>query len=198
MLFAIFAVLTVFSLIVGVVGTAIVDELTQANDNNDSIEVNDEDVTAYEQSLRDDAAAHPDDPEALKALASFLSNSGNLTEAITWYEKALALNPNDAVLRLAFADALKAGGKRPDAELQYQKTIEVQPNNPQAHFGLGELYQTWSPPRTDDAIAEFQKTIEVGGDSYVAELAALQLASLVSGTPSPIASPATPEGVATP
>jgi tetratricopeptide (TPR) repeat protein len=197
MIFAIFALITVFSLVVGLVGVAIIDELTQAN-NDDPIEVNDDDVDAYEQSLRDAAAANPDDPNTLKELANFLSNSGNLDEAIEWYEKALALNPNDAILRLAFADALKAGGKRLDAELQYQKTIEVQPNNPQAHFGLAELYQTWSPPRTDDAIAEYQKTIEVGGDSYVTELAAHQLAALTPGTPSPVASPATPEGVATP
>jgi len=197
MIFAIFALITVFSLVVGLVGVAIIDELTQAN-NDDPIEVNDDDVDEYEQSLRDAAAANPDDPNALKELANFLSNSGNLDEAIEWYEKALALNPNDAILRLAFADALKAGGKRLDAELQYQKTIEVQPNNPQAHFGLAELYQTWSPPRTDDAIAEYQKTIEVGGDSYVTELAAQQLAALTPGTPSPVASPATPEGVATP
>jgi tetratricopeptide (TPR) repeat protein len=197
MIFAIFALITVFSLVVGLVGVAIIDELTQAN-NDDPIEVNDDDVDEYEQSLRDAAAANPDDPNALKELANFLSNSGNLDEAIEWYEMALALNPNDAILRLAFADALKAGGKRLDAELQYQKTIEVQPNNPQAHFGLAELYQTWSPPRTDDAIAEYQKTIEVGGDSYVTELAAQQLAALTPGTPSPVASPATPEGVATP
>lgn len=197
MIFAIFALITVFSLVVGLVGVAIIDELTQAN-NDDPIEVNDDDVDEYEQSLRDAAAANPDDPNALKELANFLSNSGNLDEAIEWYEKALALNPNDAILRLAFADALKAGGKRLDAELQYQKTIEVQPNNPQAHFGLAELYQTWSSPRTDDAIAEYQKTIEVGGDSYVTELAAQQLAALTPGTPSPVASPTTPEGVATP
>jgi tetratricopeptide (TPR) repeat protein len=189
--------LTVFSLIVAAIGTTVVDQLTQSS-GDDTVEVSDDEVNAYEQSLRDAAAAHPDDPAALKELASFLSNSGQLEEAIGWYEKALALNPNDAILRLAFADALKAGGKRLDAELQYQKAIESQPNNPQAHFGLGELYQLWNPPRTEDAIAEFQKTIEVGGDSYVAELAAQELATLITGTPSPEAIPATPEGAATP
>jgi tetratricopeptide (TPR) repeat protein len=196
-LFAIFAVLTVVSLIAAAIGTTIIDELTQAGDDN-TTEINDDDVDAYEQSLRDAADANPDDPAALKELASYLSTTGQLSEAIGWYEKALALNPNDVILRLAFADALKAGGKRPDAELQYQKSIETQPNNPQAHFGLGELYEQWSPPRTQDAIAAYQKTIEVGGDSYVAELAAQKLATLNPGTPSPEAGPATPEGAATP
>src|SRR5215207_10897269 len=119
-LFAIFAVLTVVSLIVAAIGTTIVDELIQAGDDN-TTEINDADVDAYEQSLRDAANANPDDPAALKELASYLSTTGQLSEAIGWYEKALALNPNDVILRLAFADALKAGGKRPDAELQYQK-----------------------------------------------------------------------------
>jgi hypothetical protein len=76
--------------------------------------------------------------------------------------------------------------------------ITLQPNNPQAHYGLGELYEQWSPPRTEDAIDEYQSTIDVGGDSYVAELAAQKLATLMPGTPSPAANPATPESEATP
>jgi uncharacterized protein (TIGR02996 family) len=128
-------------------------------------------------------------------LANYLAQTGNVAEAITWYEKALAVNPNDAVTRLAFADALAGGGKRADAELQYKKVFELQPSNPQAHYGLAELYRNWSPPRTSDAIVEYQKTIEVGPDSYVAELAKQQLEALEPGTPSPIASPATPSGV---
>ena len=95
-LFAIFAVLTVVSLIVAAIGTTIVDELTQAGDN-DTLEVTDDDVDAYEQSLRDAADANPDDPAALKELASYLSTTGQLSEAIGWYEKALALNPNDVI-----------------------------------------------------------------------------------------------------
>jgi cytochrome c-type biogenesis protein CcmH/NrfG len=196
-LFAIFAVVTFLSLVVGLVGTAIVDELTTA-DTDDPIEFSPNEPGEYEQELRDAAAQHPDDPDALMDLAVYLSNSGNLDEAIEWYEKALALNPNDAILRLAFADALANGGKRSDAELQYKKAIQVQPNNPQAHFGLAELYRMWSPPRTEDALVEYNKTIEVGADSYVAELAAQEIAGLIGGTPSPVASPATPEGVATP
>jgi tetratricopeptide (TPR) repeat protein len=196
-LFAIFAILIVLSLIVGLVGTAIIDELTTAN-SDESNEFTPEERGEYEQELRDAAEAHPEDPAALKDLAVFLSNSGKLDEAIGWYERALALNPNDAILRLAFADALANGGKRSDAELQYKKAIESQPNNPQAHFGLAELYRMWSPPRTEDALVEYSKTIEVGADSYVAELAAQELAALSGGTPSPEASPATPEGAATP
>jgi tetratricopeptide (TPR) repeat protein len=196
-LFAIFAVLTVFSLVVALIGTAIVDELTTAN-TDDSNEFTPDERGEYEQELRDVAEARPDDPAALKDLAVFLSNSGKIDEAIGWYEKALALNPNDAILRLSFADALTNGGKRSDAELQYKKAIESQPNNPQAHFGLAELYRMWSPPRTEDALTEYNKTIEVGADSYVAELAAQEIAALRGGTPSPDASPATPEGAATP
>jgi len=195
-LFAIFAVLTVLSLVVGLVGVAIVDELTTAN-TDDPIEFSADEPGEYEQQLRDAVAENPDDPAALKDLAVFLSNSGKLDESIEWYEKALALNPNDAILRLAFADALANGGKRSDAELQYKKAIQVQQNNPQAHFGLAELYRMWSPPRTEDALVEYNKTIEVGADSYVAELAAQQIAALSGGTPSPEASPATLEGTPT-
>jgi tetratricopeptide (TPR) repeat protein len=187
------ALFTVFFLVTAGIGTAIVDQLTQGGGGDDQ-EVVDTSQSEIEKEFRDKAAANPNDPEALKALANYLAQTNNLAEAITWYEKALNLNPNDAVTRLAFADALAGGGKRADAELQYKKVFEIQPSNPQAHFGLAELYRDWSPPRTADAIGEYQKTIEVGPDSYVAELAKQQLATLASGTPSPEASPATPAG----
>lgn len=187
-IFAILALLVVCSLVVTLVGTSLVDVFTEANED-DPIEFSDGDRDEFEQSLRDEVAANPDDPNALKNLASYLSNIGKLEEAIEYYERALAINPSDATLRLAFADALANGGKRPDAELQYRKAIEVQPNNPLAHYGLAELYRMWSPPRLEEAILEYQETINVGADSYVAELAARQLATLSYGTPSPIASP---------
>jgi tetratricopeptide (TPR) repeat protein len=196
MIFALLALLVVCSLVTAALGTVVVDQLTQGSgDDQDSIS-NTTDET--EQSFRDAAAANPNDPDALKALANYLAQTGNLAEAITWYEKALTINPNDAVTRLAFADALAGGSKRADAEIQYKKVFEIQPSNPQAHFGLAQLYRGWSPPRTNDAIVEYNKTIEVGPGSYVAELATQMLASLTPGTPSPVASPATPEGAAAP
>jgi tetratricopeptide (TPR) repeat protein len=196
MIFALLALLVVCSLIAAALGSVVVDQLTKGSGDDQETVSTKKDET--EKSFRDAAAANPDDPDALKALANYLSQTGNLAEAITWYEKALTKNPNDAVTRLAFADALAGGSKRADAEIQYKKVFEIQPSNPQAHFGLAELYRGWSPPRTNDAIVEYNKTIEVGPDSYVAELAAQMLATLTAGTPSPIASPATPEGAATP
>jgi len=193
MIFAILALITVFSLIIGAIGSVVVDQLTN-DSGGDQIDAITTEQSGIEKEFRDAAQANPNDPESLKALANYLAQTGNVAEAITWYEKALAINPNVAVTRLAFADALAGAGKRADAELQYKKVSELQPSNPQAHYGLGELYRNWSPPRTADAIVEYQKTIEVGPDSYVAELANQQLASLAPGTPSPIASPASPAG----
>ncbi len=192
LIFAVMALIVVFALIIGALGSIVVDQLTSDSGSNvDTITTEQSDV---EKEFRDAAQANPNDPEALKALANYLAQTGNVAEAITWYEKALALNPNDAVTRLAFADALAGGGKRADAELQYKKVFELQPSNPQAHFGLAELYRNWSPARTSDAIVEYQNTIQVGPDSYVAELAKQQLVALEPGTPSPVASPATPSG----
>jgi tetratricopeptide (TPR) repeat protein len=197
MIFAILALIVIFSLIVGALGSVVVDQLTN-NSTGDDIDTVTTEQSDVEKEFRDAVQANPNDPEALKALANYLAQTGNVAEAITWYEKALTLNPNDAVTRLAFADALAGGGKRADAELQYKKVFELQPTNPQAHYGLAELYRNWSPPRTSDAIVEYQKTIEVGPDSYVAELAKQQLAALEPGTPSPVASPATPSGDSNP
>lgn len=195
-IFAIVALLAVLTLLFGTLGTVVVDQFI--NNNGDDVETVTSDDDQAGREFRDAAQANPDDPQVLLALANYLAQTGSLAEAITWYEKALAINPNDAVTRLAFADALAGGGKRSDAELQYKRVFEIQPSNPQAHYGLAELYRLWSPPRIQDAITEYNKTIQVGPDSYVAALAKQKLSSLTGGTPSPVASPATPGGVATP
>jgi TolA-binding protein len=74
-----------------------------------------------------------------------------------------------------------------DAELQFQKAIELAPDDPQAHFYLGELYFNMKPQRTVDAIDEYESTIRLGPESFVAQRANERLVAL--GVASPVASP---------
>jgi cytochrome c-type biogenesis protein CcmH/NrfG len=189
---SILALVVVFSLVVTAVGSAVVDGLSSSGSNDDSnVDANDT-TDEYGASLRDDATKHPDDPETLAALANYLAMTGQLTEAIGLYEKALALKPDDWDLRLDFARSLSDGGKRNDAELQFKKVIGAQPTNAQAHYFLAELYRNWVPARNDDAAAEYRRTIEVGPDTYVAEESAQALQELGFATPAPLGTPASP------
>lgn len=144
-----------------------------------------------EQSLETKVAQHPRDTVSMALLANTLANNGKLDEAIQWYEKVLDLNPNDWQTRLDFAQSLASGQKRADAELQFQKVIAAQPTNPDAHFYLAELYQAWQPPRTDDAVREYNTVIQVAPTSFLAERAKQQLQAMGRATP-PVGTPATP------
>jgi TolA-binding protein len=77
-----------------------------------------------------------------------------------------------------------------DAELQFQKAIELDPLDPQAHFYLGELYYAMEPQRTVDAIDEYETTIQLGPESFVAQRANERLAALGVATPAASPSPA--------
>jgi cytochrome c-type biogenesis protein CcmH/NrfG len=184
--FSILALLVVFALIVGAVGTAIVDGLSGNDNSDDPITVDDDgqDIAdEYENSLRKAATDNPNDADALAVLANYLAQNGQLTEAIEWYEKSLAIEPDNWTVRLDFARSLADGEKRTDAEFQFKKIIAGQPENPQAHYFLAELYRNWLPPRTEEAVAEYVRTIETGSGTFVAEQAAQALRDLGYATP---------------
>ncbi|HEY7030736.1 MAG TPA: tetratricopeptide repeat protein [Thermomicrobiales bacterium] len=201
LVFSLVALLVVVTLVVGALGTAIVDGLTNSGQNQEpaTIDPNEPDAPdAYETSLRTQVAANPSDAASLALLANTLAQSGRLSEAIDYYEKALELDPENWTLRLDFARSLADGGKRNDAEFQFKKIVAGQPANYEAHYYLAELYRNWLPPRNDEAAAEYRRTIEVGPGTYVAELAAQALKELGYATPEPAASPVSPKTEATP
>jgi cytochrome c-type biogenesis protein CcmH/NrfG len=191
--FIVLAMLMVCSLVAGFVGPAVIDAIVNA-DSSQSVDQppSDDQGAKLEASLRKDVKDHPDDPQAMANLATYLSNTGKSEEAIGWYERALSLNPDDTELRLVFARTLADGHKSADAELQFQKVIAADPHNPQAHYYLAELYRAWDPPRKADAIKEYQRVIAVGPDTYVADQSREQLIALGAATPAASATPATP------
>lgn len=142
-------------------------------------------------------ARNPNDVESVLLLANMLSNSGKLQAAIPYYQKAIDLKPDDAAARLDFARALSDGDLNGDAELQFKKVIALDPDNQDAHYYLAELYSRWQPPRTSEAIAEYQRAFEIDPTTLIGQQSRNALAAL--GVATPAASPAaTPGGQATP
>lgn len=193
LLFTILGGFVAFALIASIVGPPLVDYLTSPSDGSSdtSPDVGNDDPNEAE--YRKQLAENPDDPEVLAALAGYLGQIGRVGEAIPYFEQALTLAPEDWGIRLDFADALARGDKRADAELQYQKVLAAEPNNVIAHYNLARLYEAWVPPRTQDAIAEYQTVVAIGEGSYVRELAQQALISLGAASPaagSPVPSPA--------
>ncbi len=127
--------------------------------------------------------ANPVDVDAILLLANIMANSGRLTEAIPYYEHALSLAPIDAPIRLEYARALANAGLHQYSEFQFQRALEINPNSQEAMYYLAQLYISWDPPRTEEAIALLEGSIEIDSDSFIAEQAKDQLDSIL-GIPS--------------
>jgi len=121
-IFVIMAGIMLLSLGIGVIGPVVIDAFDSAGSGGgNGTEVGE----SVEIAFRSTAEANPDDPQAAIGLANFLANTGKLSDAIPWYEKAIELSPHDGSIRLDFARSLAAGAMNGDAELQFQKAIEL-------------------------------------------------------------------------
>lgn len=175
-------------MLAGTLGAAVFDLLGQTGSDENASTL--DEPTELEQSLRDRIVADPNDAASIAELANLLVNAGDLTEAILWYEKALAAEPTNTTIRLDFARSLADGGKQRDAEVQFRRVLADEPDNVEAHFYLGNLYRDWEPPRPDEAIAEYRRVLELRPDSYLAQLANDTLVALGAATPVAVGTPA--------
>ncbi len=181
---AVFALVVVCSLLASGLGTIVLDGGLWADEpaEEQSLDADDE----FERSLRRLIADDPGDVEAMVSLANLLATSGEVAEAVDWYERALEIDPNNARTRLDFAASLVAAGRATDAEVQYQRVLAIDADNIDAFFYLGELYRAWQPPRPADAVAAYQRVVELAPDAYLAERANEELGRLGA---TPVASP---------
>jgi tetratricopeptide (TPR) repeat protein len=185
---AIGAVLLVCGLISSIVGTIILDQMSNDEGDEPDAAVNSSEIR---DELRENAERNPDQPMAQAAFANYLANTGDIQAAIPFYERAIALDPENWAIRLDFAQSLSNSGLLADAELQLDRILELDRQNAQGWFYLAELYQRFSPPRTDEAIYAYQQVIRFDPTSFVASQAQIELTALgvTQVDSSPVASP---------
>ncbi len=81
----------------------------------------------------------PDESTALALLARTHANQGQLEEALTWCNKAVAADKLHPGWCYLLATILQELGRPEDAALAFRRTIFLDPDNALAHFGLGNL-----------------------------------------------------------
>ena len=77
-----------------------------------------------------------------------------------------------------------------DAGLQFQQAIQLAPDNAEAHYYLAELYYGMNPKRLVAAIDEYEQTVQLAPDSFIAQRAQERLIELGVATPEASLSPA--------
>lgn len=186
----IFASIIVCALVAGGVLPVIIDRMNQSPGVAAPPSAVADEPGEYEQQLRAEIERQPENPQLMVSLANLLVAQGASDEAISWYERAVELDPDRIETRLDFGAALARRGSLSDAEVQFQRAIDIDAGNADAHYLLGDLYVSWQPSRTDEAIAEFERSIAAQPGSVAASRAGEALAGLNRGNGTPVATPA--------
>jgi tetratricopeptide (TPR) repeat protein len=92
-------------------------------------------------------------------LGSALEKKGELDEAITWHQKALALDDKLAFAHANLGVALDKKGKPDEAIARYKKALALNPRLFRAHYSLGAVYQARNEYAR--AIACYRKALEI-------------------------------------
>lgn len=183
-LYVIVSALVICAMLALALSTIDLGGLFSDDDNSANIQDPNADLLAEQQTV---VAEHPDDVDEIVLLANLLGNTGQIQEAIPWYEKALELEPGDTGIRLDFARSLAGAGLQTDAEAQFLKVLGEEPDNQTAHYYLAELYMIWSPPRESEAMEHYQEAADLDPESFLGERARNRL-----DTMAPSASPGSP------
>jgi tetratricopeptide (TPR) repeat protein len=143
--------------------------------------------------------ANPKDIASLQALADLYYQVGDFKTAATFLDKVLAVDPKNLIALLALGAVDFNQGDAVNAEKQWRAVLAIDANNVEAHYDLGFMYLSKSPPDVANVKLEWGKVIAIDPNSDVAKTVATHLASLegspapssaTSASPAPSASPA--------
>ena len=90
---------------------------------------------------------------------------GQTSEGLFELRKAESLDPLSLIISADMADALCIAHRYDDAVQQSKKTLQLDPNFAIGHYELGQAFEQKN--MHDEAIAEFQKAIDISGHSGV-------------------------------
>jgi len=134
----------------------------------------DEAVTRLAE-LQSCLAADPQNLQCVVELADLYYAAQLWPQAQVNYELAINLDPHNVRLLLRLAGTYIYQQKFPEATTTLQQTATLQPDSPEIHLLLGLALSKLEPPRTDEAIAEWQRVIELAPGSDWAEQAAIYI-----------------------
>ncbi len=102
----------------------------------------------------------------LMSLGGALTSTGNLSQAITAYRKAVQVDPYNKNAHLNLGGYLAQTGKLKEAMEEYVKAMQIDPMSAPAHYGLGLVMQKGRQP--EEAIKLYKRALELDGRSVIA------------------------------
>ncbi len=103
--------------------------------------------------------AEPDNAEVLTRLANLLMTLKRPADALTCYERLVALRPRDAAPRHDRSVALMALGRPAEALAELDLIVKAQPRFASAHYNRGVALAGLGRPK--EALASYDRTLEL-------------------------------------
>lgn len=132
-------------------------------------------------------SANPQDAAALQELADLYFQAGDYKTASGWEQKVLALQPKNVTALLGLGASQFNLGNAKAAEQSWLKVTLLDPRKAEAHYDLGFLYLSQSPPDLAKVRSEWQQVVALDPTSDIAKTVGAHLKSLQSapatGTP---------------
>ncbi len=116
------------------------------------------------------APADESNAEKARALVAAAINMTDSSQAVKLLWQATDLDPayDDAYLYLAlFYNSRSNFGKVIEV---YQKLLKYQPHEASVYLNIGEAYMSFTPPRMNEALPNYQKALQIDPTSSFAEL----------------------------
>jgi DNA-binding winged helix-turn-helix (wHTH) protein/TolB-like protein/Tfp pilus assembly protein PilF len=128
-----------------------------------------------ETELKKAVAQSPNNPDARRFYAVFLTVSGRADESLAEIEAARRLDPLSLIINALKSQAFFFAGRDEEAFEQANKTLEIEPNFWVAHIMLARIYIRQN--KFDEAVTAAKKAAEFsGGNSEAASLEGYALA----------------------
>ncbi len=108
--------------------------------------------------------------DAMDNLGRLLRRQNHVQEAISWYQKSLAIVPTNTLALQNLGVAYRTLKQYTDALAQYQLLIKIAPDNAEGYYGVGSVYleqQQFEPAATYFLTAE--QIYKENGSPYVSD-----------------------------
>ena len=121
--------------------------------------------------LQSCVASNPDSLQCTLDLATLYYQAGQYPQAQVTYERADVLSPHNYQILLKLAGTYIYQQKFAQAAASLQEAVVLKPDSPEIHLLYGLALSKLDPPRTNDALAEWRKVIELQPNSSLANQA---------------------------
>jgi cytochrome c-type biogenesis protein CcmH/NrfG len=143
-------------------------------------------------------AANPNDVATLQDLADLYYAAEDYTTAKSWLQRILDIDPKNTAALLGYGAAAFNLDDLATAEAKWRAVLAIDANNIEAHYDLGFMYFSQSPPNLDGVKTEWNAVLALNPSDTIKSYVQAHLASLEKlesgqpgGSPAPSGAPAT-------